>query len=550
MKYLLPIFLFIFSGLLLKGQTKAESEEGTVTYLSSQNVYVKFISTADIKAGDTLFIRQGAKVLPALIVRELSSISCVCIPLSSVIPAVASKVYHRQKLAAVPKKEEAAPPSTVIQTEKKPDSTTVSPVITGTTPVEKPKPKTGRQSVHGFFGIASYTDFSNNSSTNEQRMKYTFSLMARDIGNTNLSAECYMSFTHSNQNWNEIQSNIFNGLKVYNLNLSYDFGSRASLLLGRKINPKLSNMGANDGLMFELKFKPLTIGLIAGFRPDYNNYGFNVNLFQAGAYLYNEYRAKNGSMQTTLAFINQTNNWNTDRRFLYFQHVNSLVKNLTFFGSVEVDLYKLAFNSQDSTYSPRNTFNLTNYYVSLNYRVIKQLSLSFSYSARQNVIYYETYKSLLDKISDPQTLQGYTLQALIRPANRLSVGLTGSYRFEKSDPKPGKNFYGYITYSQIPGINITATATVTILLTSYVKGNIYGIGISKDLVAGKLFAGLTYRYTDYSFYNNEMSTLQNVGEANLSWRIWRKFSLSVYYEGTWEKLHQYNRIYAQLNLGF
>jgi hypothetical protein len=226
------------------------------------------------------------------------------------------------------------------------------------------------------------------------------------------------------------------------------------------------------------------------------------------------------------------------------------VKNLTFFGSVEVDLYKLAFNSQDSTYSPRNTFNLTNYYVSLNYRVIKQLSLSFSYSARQNVIYYETYKSLLDKISDPQTLQGYTLQAVIRPANRLSVGLTGSYRFEKSDPKPGKNFYGYITYSQIPGINITATATVTILLTSYVKGNIYGIGISKDLVAGKLFAGLTYRYTDYSFYNNEMSTLQNVGEVNLSWRIWRKFSLSVYYEGTWEKLNQYDRIYAQLNLGF
>jgi len=309
-------------------------------------------------------------------------------------------------------------------------------------------------------------------------------------------------------------------------------------------------MGANDGLQFELKFKPISIGIIAGFRPDYIDYGFNAKLFQAGAYLYNEYSAKNGSMQTTLAFIDQTNDWKTDRRFIYLQHVNSLVKNLVFFGSMEMDLYKLVFNQTDSSYSSSNIFRLTNLYLSLNYRVVRQLSLSFSYSARQNVIYSETYKSLLDKLTDPQTLQGYSLQAVIRPVNMLAIGLTAGYRFEPADAKPSKNFYGYISYSQIPGIKIAATATVTILQTSYINGNIYGFGISKDLFAGKLYGGLTYRYTDYKFYNNEFSSVQNVGEVNLSWRIWKKFSLSVYYEGTWEKANQYNRIYGQLNLGF
>ena len=161
--------------------------------------------------------------------------------------------------------------------------------------------------------------------------------------------------------------------------------------------------------------------------------------------------------------------------------------------------------------------------------MIKQLSLSFSYSARQNVIYYETYKSLLDKYTDPQTLQGYTLQAIIRPVNMLAIGLTGGYRFEKSDPKPSKNFYGYISYTQIPGINCAATATVTLLETSYINGSIYGIGLSKDFAKGKLYAGLTYRYTDYKYYNNELSAVQNVGEVSLSWRMWRKFSMSVYY---------------------
>ena len=549
MRYQLSILLFVFSGLSMKGQTPAAIEEGTVTYLSSQNVYVKFLSTSNIKTGDTLFVIQGKKLIPSLIVKNLSSISCVGTSLSPVSPAVGDKVYHRLKPAPVPKKAEPAPPSEVKQTEKKPDSIPVLPPAGSTPVVVKPQPKAGSQSVHGFFGIASYTDFSSNTATNSQRMKYTFSLMAMNIANTKLSAECYMSFTHSNQDWNEIQSDIFNGLKVYNFDLNYDFGTRASLLIGRKINPKLSNMGPNDGLQFELKFKPISIGLIAGFRPDYADYGFNAKLFQLGAYLYNEYKAKNGCMQTTLAFINQTNNWNTDRRFLYLQHINYLVKNLSFFGSLEIDLYKVVFRPQDSTYSASNTFNLTNLYLSLNYRVIKQLTLSVSYSARQNVIYYETYKSLLDKLTDPQTLQGYSLQAMIRPVNKLTIGLTGGYRFEKVDPKPSKNFYGYITYSQIPGINIAVTATVTILQTSYINGNIYGIGISKDLVAGKLYAGLTYRYTDYKYYN-EISAGQNVGEINLSWRIWKKFSFSVYYEGTFEKQAQYNRIYAQLNLGF
>ena len=551
MRYLLLLILFVSVGLSLRGQTSGSDVEGTVSYISTQSVYVKFETTAGILAGDTLYAKEGRFLVPLMTVREMSSISCVCNPVGSKLPAISQKVYHRPITAVPGTAVVPAPTSAENQTGKKPDSASSAPVLAGSPASVTAQTKKSRQSIHGFFQIASYTDFSNNSATNSQRMKYTFSFNGRNLGNTNLSTEIYMSFNHSNTNWSEIQSNMFNGLKVYALNLNYDFGTRASLLLGRRINPKLSNMGANDGLQFEVKFKPLTIGLIAGFRPNYTDYSFDASLFQFGAYLYNEYKSKKGrTMQTTLAFINQTNQGSTDRRFIYLQHVNSLAKNLVFFGSFELDLYKLSFNPTDSSYTPSTTFHPTNFYLSLNYRVIKQLSLSFSYSARQNVIYYETYKSLLDKLTDPQTLQGYTLQAVIRPVNMLAIGLTGGYRFEKSDPKPSKNFYGYITYTQIPGINCAATATVTLLETSYINGSIYGIGLSKDFVKGKLYAGLTYRYTDYKYYNNELSAVQNVGEVSLSWRIWKKFSMSVYYEGTFEKADQFNRIYAQLNLGF
>jgi hypothetical protein len=41
-----------------------------------------------------------------------------------------------------------------------------------------------------------------------------------------------------------------------------------------------------------------------------------------------------------------------------------------------------------------------------------------------------------------------------------------------------------------------------------------------------------------------------MGEFSLTWRIIRKLALSVYYEGTFEKITQYHRIYAQVNMGF
>jgi len=110
--------------------------------------------------------------------------------------------------------------------------------------------------------------------------------------------------------------------------------------------------------------------------------------------------------------------------------------------------------------------------------------------------------------------------------------------------------YGYFSYSQIPGIGIEATLSATLLETSYVSGKVYSLEISRDLVRGKLFIGLDYMYVDYKYYNTEFSQIQNVGELNLTWKVIRKLSLSVYYEGTFETLNRYHRIYAQVNLGF
>ena len=536
MKYLFLLILFSLFGLSLKGQAQSAFEEGTVSYITSQSVYIKFKSTKNITVGDTLYVKQGSELLPALKVNNLSSISCVCSPLSSIDFKLSDVVVVKLKpiIISPEEKNENIIAANILPAE----------IISDSLDVASDKEEALKQEVSGRISVSSYSNFYNNDSPSSQRMRYTFSFRGNNLGNSKLSIDNYMSFVHSNSNWEELKDNIFNGLKIYSLAAKYDFNKTTKLLLGRKINPKISSVGAIDGLQFEKKIRSFTLGAFAGSRPDYLDYSINFDLLQYGIYLSHELKKEHIYMQSSLGYIEQTNNSATDRRFIYFQHSNSLVKNLYFFGSAELDLYKVVDEQQE------NTFSLTNLYLSLRYRIIKQLSLSVSYSNRQNVIYYETYKDFVDRLLETGTLQGWRAQINYRPIKYLSIGLNAGYRFRKKDPAPTKNLHAYISYSRIPVINASVTLSATLLETSYLSGNIYSLGLSKDLIPGKLNSGLKYRYIDYNFINSAPSLAQNVGEINLTWKIYKKLSMSVYYEGSFEKEFSYNRLYLNITQRF
>ena len=527
------IILFSISSAVMLGQTQSSGNVGSISYVTSQSIYVKFESTESIQVGDTLYFLEEGRLAPAMVVKNLSSMSCVCSPVSSTKFKVSDTIVSKAKPTPVP--------AMVVSTPA--EDTLMQPVYETDSIPEEEKEEL-KSDVRGRLSVSSYSNFSNSPAANSQRMRYTFSLDANNIGGSKLSADAYMSFVHSNKNWNEIESNIFNGLKVYKFSLKYDFNETTSLALGRKINPKLSSVGAIDGFQFEKKIRDFSVGAFIGSRPDYMDYSINPDLFQYGIYGGHEHTAKHGIMQSTLGYIEQDNKSNTDRRFLYFQHINALVKNLYFFGSAEMDLYKKVNDN------PESTFNLTNLYLSLRYRVIKQLSLGLSYSARQNIIYYETYKDFVERLLETETLQGWRFQVNYRPVKLLSVGVNLGYRFRPHDPKASQNMYAYATYSRVPGLDAAATISVTLLETSYITGKIYGLGLTRDLVKGKVNVGLRYKYVDYLYANTEFTTSQNLGEVNLSWRIIKKLSLSVFYEGTFETQHTFNRIYANLSFRF
>ena len=286
----------------------------------------------------------------------------------------------------------------------------------------------------------SYSDLSNTVSDNSQRFRYTLSLDARNIGNSKFSVESYISFKHKAGEWEDVKNDIFNALKIYSLAVRYDLNETTHISLGRRINPRISSVGAVDGLQVEKSLGGFSVGAIAGFRPDFADYGFNSKLFQYGLYAAYSSGSSKARSESSIAFMQQMNDFRTDRRFLYFQHSSTFIKNLNFFSTFEFDLYKLNIDSLNNEQS-RSTFDLTGLYVSLRYKIFRNLTVYGSYDARKNIIYYETYKTFFDRILETELRQGFRLQANYRISKNLLYGVQAGYRFLKSDPVPSKNLH-------------------------------------------------------------------------------------------------------------
>ncbi len=537
MRYVPILIICLLAQLALSGQ---EQVEGKVSYLTSSHVYVRFTSTEGLQDGDTLY-RQGSRgEIPALLILSHSSTSCVCEPLGDLTFRVSDRITGRllRKPGGDNGGKEAQPVAAV------PAAAEVPPGTVPEAAAGKAAGKERRQEIHGRVSLASYSYLKNPETDGRQRMRYTLSLAGRNLGGSGLSLESYATFSHTLNQWDEIRENLFNGLKIYNLSASYAFRGNFVLTGGRKINPKLSSVGAIDGLQLEKGFGGLSAGIIAGSRPDYQDYGFNTDLLQYGAYLAHHLKGKAGTMQNTVAFIEQTNKGATDRRFLYFQHSNTLVNNLWFFASLEADLYQKVGENKEST------FRLYNTYLSLRYRVIRPLTLSLSYSARNHLIYYESYKDFLDRLLDESLLQGWRFRVNYHPIPRLYLGTHAAYRYRDDDPMPTKNAHGYATFTQIPGIGASVTASVTWMQSAYLDGMIYGMGIRRDFLQGKLNAELLYHFVDHRYRMAEKAIVQHVGEAGLYWSIYRKLSLSVHYEGSFEPSLGSHRIFAGLSQRF
>lgn len=545
MKVFLSSLFLLCLCYVVNGQSTKNLVSGSVSFVSTQNVYVKFENTEGINVGDTLYIERDKALIPALKVTNKSSISCVCsatgansLPVST--PMIA-KISDSKRKRDLFDNDEKSRTSIAVNDE----------AIKAA--MDREKVDSLKQHINGRVSLSAYSENSTDYFSS-QKFRYNLSLNATHINNSKFSAETNITFTNSfipkhtvkgqfqivkDVNGNDsisypdsvVQARTASqNFYIYTLAVKYDLSKTETLTFGRKLNVDLANIGAVDGLQYTKTLKNIAYGAVVGSRPNYFDYGIDPRLMQIGAFVSHKLEKESGSMQTSFALFNQTNNFKTDRRFAYLQHHNSLLKKVDLFCSFEADLYTINNSSQSAS-----TFDLTSTYVSLNYQPWRRLSLSLSYDARKNVYYYETFKNRIDSIYDRETRQGLRFQFNYRPLKYIYWGGTAGYRMkQKSDSVAAINAYTYLNYSNVPLIDASLSINATLLKTNTLNGTVYGASLSRDLFSDKLYAQIEYRMVDYQFLRSASTLHQDIIDFNLSYMFSKKLFLSVDYELTKE----------------
>lgn len=521
--------LFSALCLLLLGQYSfAQSDTtaiGSVSFVTTNSIYVKFDNTAMIPVGDTIKIVKGDQLIPCLIVTAKSSLSVVTKSLEGCDLKKEDKVYYNFNSSFFD-------PVATEQDEKGEESSETRNIFASSTDSSAATESANeinesRQRIHGRVSAAAYSRFSSIDSRSRYRFTGRLTLNVDHIANSNFSLESYVNYNTNVLSGTIIEDYPSQFLRVYNLALVYKPSENTNIILGRRFNRELAALGPVDGLQIEKKFGSFYAGGIAGFRPDFANYSLNTQLFQFGAYA--GYRSQGKFLsRTTLGFVQISNSGSIDRRYLNFQHSSTLLKNLSFFGSGQVDLYEL-----DTAQVGSSNMRLTALYAALNYRINSRLRLMLSYDTRNNIIYYssfnnETVNRLI--LDDPSRI-GLRLRLSARLTKYLNLGGSIGRRSQSDNLSTSNNYNGFITYSRLPWIGGSINASYNLNQSNYLESITYSGRYGRDIIRRKLRADVFFRRLEYRYIErNIQADPQNYYGLQLNYRATNKLSFGMFGE--------------------
>ncbi|MGB5461531.1 MAG: hypothetical protein WBM85_16355 [Eudoraea sp.] len=515
-------FIIAFMALNFNAFGQDKLLQGQVSFVTTNNIYVKFDDTSFIEVGDSLNL--GGTDRACLVVKSKSSTSCVCSIVNDCEIQKGDEVVFNYIVKAEPETKQETPTE----------------LLLAATVVEETIESMYTENINGSVSVSGYSNI-NSQRENRTRVMTRLALNASHINNSKFSFNTYLNYRYifEQADSTSLPQNSF--FRVYNLSVRYDALPSLSVIAGRNINPKISSLGAIDGLQLEKYFGKFYIGAIGGFRPDTFDYGFNSDLLQYGGYAGVMTDAKKFYSQTTLGFVEQQNAGETDRRFAYFQHNSTIFKNLNLFSSLELDLYSKV-NGVTA-----NDIRLTNLYISARYRISRKVNLMVSYDSRKRILYYQTFQSEIDRLLDDDLArQGLRARLNIRPFKYISAGFSYARRFRSDEQNKSDNLYGYVTWTRIPSIEGRLSLSYNRNESNYLLSNIGSIRYSRDLVKNKLFADFYYRFVDYNYYSMIDTFLQHYIGTNLSYNISRNLLFSVSGEMAISEIDNNYRIYARI----
>lgn len=540
------LFSLIFSGGYLYGQEKAIGEEGTISYISNGNYYLRFESTKEIQVGDTIYVKKAGtnaspfsakNFEPMFVVQSKSSTSALCLALKPNSLSLKDKVYT----FSTSKKE-------IKNTE---ETKEILPDTVETTEAEKPidvaekdslteKEYDRKEKISGRIVVSNDAIFSSQNSS-QSRLGGRLSFGVAHISNSRFSFQSYIAYQQFFRSRN-LKNAPSNFIGIYQLSLQYETDRHLIWTLGRAINNKLSSIGAIDGLQVEKQTKNFYFGAASGFRPNLQNFLFDSKLFQSGAYIGYKKSAELYQLQTTLGFMDQRNQWKTDRRYLALQHTITLRSNFMIFSSAEMDIFQRRSNGEEL-----NQLNFTSLYVSMNYRFNRKLSAFVAYDNRRNIIFYQSYFDILDDLMENQfSRQVLRARMNYKISKSFSVSAAANVRLDQNQSFYN-NYQASINWHSVPKIGGTLSYRFNFNDAKYMRNTIHAIRYQKSLTKWDGSFGIYYRLLKYNYAQlSTRNPFQHFAGMELTKNFKKNMSIAGNVEFYNQKFHNTYRFNVRL----
>ncbi len=494
--------------------------EGKVSFVTSNSIYVRFSNTQNISVGDTLSVATGGEYKSCLVVVQKSSSSCVCNNIADCELLKGSAVFHRKRIV-IEDIVDTNPNDDEVETVQVFDTDSIQLQINDAMSDQEVE---SIENIYARISASSYSSLDPEYG-NRHRMMWRFAFNANRINNSKLSIDSYINYRRSFDEVSNTTSSQNSVFRIYNAAIKYQLDSSTVITAGRKINRRMSSVGAIDGIQLDKSLGRIYTGLVLGFKPNISDFGFNPRLLQYGLYFGKDLSSRNGYGQFTMGILEQRNGSAIDRRYTYLQFNSNLKRKINLFGSAEVDLYENISSSKQ--FKPK----LTNLYLSAGYKFNRNVSLSFSFDSRKRIIYYETLRTELERLlADDEARQGIRARLNIRPLKMVYLGISYSRRFQNDNQNKSDNINGFVSLSRVPGIGGRINFNYNQNKSNYLNSKIYSGRYSRPVLKSKLDVDLYYRYVRYDYFNTETLFSQYYAGLGLSWNVAKNLSFNILVE--------------------
>lgn len=403
----------------------------TVTYVSSEGLYINAGSNAGLEKNDTLVIMRDDQKVATVFIDNISTRSSACKMIEQTLPPQIGDIVVLSDLSEI-----------VIETKK--TATAVEQNKTSTAESEPANQTSGYISFQQYY----QKDFTSSSLSSYQPSLRT-KLTVKNVNGTGLTFQ----MKHRSRLYHRSKQILVNGDKNEWSHRIFEFAvyadnpdSRWNWSLGRQSIYQVRGIGYIDGLYLSHKLnEKVTVGTAIGGEPNYLDQKIDFNRQKAALfvnYTNGSYETQKLSLSAALAGSYLSGEVNREFVNLSADYMNNKI---SIYNAVEFDFFRGW--RKDAL---GKSLKFANYYGRINYKLSDKVRFNFGYDNRHQIRYYDDVY-LADSLFDNSNHQGIRLGTTLRLSQNITFNSSAGIRFRSDDLDDNKFINGGINFMRFPG---------------------------------------------------------------------------------------------------